>query len=127
MDPGFTIFAIDFDGTIVDHQYPNIGNEKPFAVEVLKALQAQGDKIIIWTCRDGEYRQDAVNWLEAQGFIPDAVNENVVRMGKTAQKKIYCHYCFDDRNWPTFPGWEEVALNFIEDAAVISKILTKVN
>lgn len=28
--------AVDFDGTIVEHRYPAIGRELPFAIETLK-------------------------------------------------------------------------------------------
>lgn len=31
--------AVDFDGTIVEHKYPDIGNEMLFAFATLKALQ----------------------------------------------------------------------------------------
>ena len=33
------IIAVDFDGTIVEHKYPAIGKEIPFAIETLKKLQ----------------------------------------------------------------------------------------
>ena len=46
--------AVDFDGTIVDHKYPDIGKEKPFAIDTLKQLAAEGNKLILWTSRDGD-------------------------------------------------------------------------
>ena len=33
------IIAVDFDGTIVEHRYPRIGEEIPFAIDTLKLLQ----------------------------------------------------------------------------------------
>ena len=30
--------AVDFDGTIVEHRYPEIGPEIPFATETLKMV-----------------------------------------------------------------------------------------
>ena len=43
------IIAVDFDGTIVEHKYPYIGEEKPFAVETLKQMAADGHHLILWT------------------------------------------------------------------------------
>ena len=35
------IIAVDFDGTIVEHRYPKIGEERPFAIETLKMPKPQ--------------------------------------------------------------------------------------
>jgi len=45
------IIAIDFDGTIVDHEFPRIGQLKEGVRDFMKALHKQGHKIIVWTCR----------------------------------------------------------------------------
>lgn len=54
------IIAVDFDGTIVEHRYPEIGKEMMFAFATLKALKKKGHKLILWTFRDGERLEDAV-------------------------------------------------------------------
>ena len=41
------IIAVDFDGTIVEHRYPEIGREKPFAFDTLKMLQKEGHRLIL--------------------------------------------------------------------------------
>lgn len=41
--------AIDFDGTIVEHRYPKIGNEIPFATDTLKMLMKDHHRLILWT------------------------------------------------------------------------------
>ena len=46
--------AVDFDGTIVEHRYPRIGEEIPFAVETLKLLQQEKHRLILWSVREGE-------------------------------------------------------------------------
>ena len=46
--------AVDFDGTIVEHEYPKIGREKPFATETLKMLIADHHRLILWSVREGE-------------------------------------------------------------------------
>ena len=40
------IIAVDFDGTIVEHRYPRIGEEIPFAVDTLKLLQQEKHRLI---------------------------------------------------------------------------------
>ena len=47
------IIAVDFDGTIVEHRYPAIGRELPFAIETLKKLAKEGHRLILWTVREG--------------------------------------------------------------------------
>ena len=61
---GFTI-AVDFDGTIVEHKYPAIGREKPFAIDTLKQLSFEGYKLILWTARDGNLLEEAVEFCRA--------------------------------------------------------------
>ena len=45
--------AVDFDGTIVEHRYPEIGAERPFATDTLKMLIKDRHKLILWTVREG--------------------------------------------------------------------------
>ena len=47
------IIAVDFDGTIVEHRYPAIGNEIPFAIETLKRLSEERHRLILWSVREG--------------------------------------------------------------------------
>jgi len=48
------IIAVDFDGTIVKHEYPRIGKEIPFAIDTLKRLQQSPDyQLVLWTVRQG--------------------------------------------------------------------------
>ena len=48
------IIAVDFDGTIVEHEYPAIGKPIPFAIETLLHLQKDGHRLILWTVRRGD-------------------------------------------------------------------------
>ena len=48
------IIAVDFDGTIVEHKYPEIGRELPFAIETLKKLQQERHRLILWSVREGK-------------------------------------------------------------------------
>lgn len=54
------IIAVDFDGTIVEHKYPAIGKEIPFAFETLRKLQTEHHKLILWSVREGKLLDEAV-------------------------------------------------------------------
>lgn len=53
--------AVDFDGTIVEHRYPEIGQEIPFATDTLKMLIADHHKLILWSVREGELLDEPYN------------------------------------------------------------------
>ena len=61
--------AVDFDGTIVEHRYPRIGEEIPFAVETLKLLQQEKHRLILWSVREGELLDEAIEWCRARSFM----------------------------------------------------------
>lgn len=92
------IIAVDFDGTIVKHDFPDIGKLKPGAKEALQNLHSKGIKIIIWTCRDGEYLEEMERFLKAEGIPFDAVNENLPSLGFKTSQKIYADLYIDDRS-----------------------------
>lgn len=90
------IIAVDFDGTIVTHEYPEIGKPVPGAIETLKELQARGDKLILWTMRSGETLDDAIRYCENNGIIFWGVNENPEQSKWTSSPKAYAHVYIDD-------------------------------
>lgn len=66
--------AVDFDGTIVEHQFPRIGRPIANAIEVLKKLNASGHTLIMWTYRHGETLEDAVQYCKSNGIEFYAIN-----------------------------------------------------
>ena len=70
------IIAVDFDGTIVEHKYPAIGREIPFATETLRMLMKQNHKLIMWSVREGKLLDDAVKWCKDRGVEFYAVNKD---------------------------------------------------
>ena len=68
--------AVDFDGTIVEHKYPEIGKEKPFAIQTLRTLQQEGNRLILFTSREGEKLDAAVEFCHKRGLDFYAVNSN---------------------------------------------------
>lgn len=105
--------AIDFDGTVVEHRYPQIGKERPFACEVLKQLNADGHKLILWTVRSGELLEEALAWCHERGVDFYAVNSNypvnsLFADGKGASPKVEADIYIDDRNLGGIPDWDEI-------------------
>lgn len=106
---GITI-AVDFDGTIVDHEYPGIGKEKLFAFQTLKELEKLGARIILWTFRTGKELDDAVEYCRKNGIEFYAVNKNYPEeiFNETVSRKINADIYIDDKNIGGFPGWSVV-------------------
>ena len=103
--------AVDFDGTIVEHKYPEIGKPLLFAFETLKQLQKQDHKLILWTYRSGRELEDAVEFCKKNGIEFYAVNKNYPEEKfdeKTVSRKIYADVYIDDRNAGGFPGWSKI-------------------
>jgi predicted mannosyl-3-phosphoglycerate phosphatase (HAD superfamily) len=95
------ILAIDFDGTLVKHAYPAIGEPNTHLIYKLKKLQEKGHKLILWTCRDKEELVEAVEWCKLIGLIFDAVNDDLPEIKKSFKNKslkIYADIYLDDRN-----------------------------
>ena len=80
------IIAVDFDGTIVEHKYPEIGRELPFAIETLKKLQQERHRLILWSVREGKLLQEAVDFCRERGLEFYAVNSNYAE--ETLESKI---------------------------------------
>lgn len=81
--------AVDFDGTIVTHEYPKIGREIPFAIETLKMLIRDQHRLILWSVREGELLQEAVDWCKERGVEFWAVNRIILR--KATKTTIISH------------------------------------
>lgn len=103
------LIAIDFDGTIVEHRYPEIGREIPFAIETLKKLQNDGHKLVMWSVREGDLLQEAVDWCAERGLMFYAVNRNYpeesVEINEHYHRKLSVDMFIDDRNLGGLPDW----------------------
>src|SRR5208283_4413866 len=99
--------AVDFDGTIVEHKYPEIGEELLFAIETLKELQRQQHQIILWTFRSNKELEEAVEYCSRRGLDFYAINKNFPEevFDETLSRKINADLYIDDRNLGGFPGW----------------------
>ena len=104
------IIAVDFDGTIVEHKYPEIGKEKPFAIQTLKRLQSERHMLILWTVREGKLLDEAVDFCRKRGLEFYAVNANNPDEQKkdnqtTPCRKLRADLYIDDCNIGKLPDW----------------------
>ena len=102
------VIAVDFDGTIVTHEYPRIGKPYPFAIETLKRLQQEGHhQLILWTCREGDLLQEAVDYCASKGLEFYAVNSNFREENADSirARKLEAELFIDDRNLGGIPDW----------------------
>jgi len=108
------LISVDFDGTICDHKFPDIGELLPGAVETLKDLAEAGHVLILNTCREDENRRsyltEAVNFMRKNGVEFASVNENRPEdeFRDKPGRKVYAAIYIDDRNFGGFPGWATV-------------------
>lgn len=95
------IYAIDFDGTLCKNKYPDIGNPIIKNIDFVKDLKESGEIIVLWTCRSGEYLEDALEWCKEKNIEFDYVNENTdenIDKFQSDSRKIFADYYLDDKN-----------------------------
>lgn len=96
------VYAVDFDGTLnLAQKYPELGKPNMKLIEMLIERRAEGDKVILWTCREGHLLDDAVGYCRKYGLEFDAINDNIQenknRWGNNT-RKVFADFYIDDRN-----------------------------
>ena len=102
------VIAVDFDGTIVEHKYPAIGRELPFATETLRMLIRDRHKLILWSVREGRLLDEAVEWCRERGVEFYAVNRDYPEESRehdSFSRKLKADLFIDDRNIGGLPDW----------------------
>ena len=103
------VIAVDFDGTIVEHRYPLIGKELPFAIETLQKLTQEGHRLVLWTVREGDLLDEAVEFCRSRGLEFYAVNreypEEKIEANNHYSRKLKADIWIDDRNLGGLPDW----------------------
>ena len=96
----YKIIAVDFDGTLSFATWPKLGEPNTDLINLLKKWKEKGNKLILWTCREGELLDQAVDWCKSQGLTFDAVNDNleetIAAFGDNP-RKITADYYIDDK------------------------------
>src|SRR5574340_1399991 len=95
-------FAIDFDGTCVLHCFPDVGDDCPDAVEVMRWIVDNGGKLVLNTMRSDNYENDqlhlkaAVCWFDTKGLPLAGINVNPGQSNCTSSPKVYANVYIDD-------------------------------
>ena len=96
----YNIYAVDFDGTLCENAWPDIGKPNHSLISTLKKAREKGDKVILWTCRTADRLDDAIAWCKEQGLEFDAVNENlpeIIGQFGTESRKVFADIYIDDK------------------------------
>ncbi|MBR3741106.1 MAG: hypothetical protein IKQ80_07535 [Clostridia bacterium] len=95
------VIAVDFDGCLCEAKWPEIGPARQQVINELVKQQAEGAKLILWTCREGQQLQAAVMWCLNHGLTFDAINDNLeenkARYGNNS-RKVWATEYWDDKN-----------------------------
>lgn len=94
------IWAIDFDGTLCENRWPEIGEARQDVIDIVRKAQRNGKRLILWTCREGEHLDAAIEWCRERGITFDAVNDNLPEIKERYQcnpRKITANVYLDDR------------------------------
>lgn len=122
--------AVDFDGTIVSHEYPKIGKEIPFAIQTLKMLINDGHKLILWTVREGKLLDEAIQWCHEHGIDFYAVNKDYPEEEKENNnhfsRKLKVDMWIDDRNVGGLPDWGTI-YRLISEGKTLQELLISEN
>ena len=124
------VIAVDFDGTIVKHRYPSIGQEFPFAIETLKKLTEEGHRLILWTVREGQLLEDAVTFCRERGLEFYAINRDYPEEEKEQNnhfsRKLKADLWIDDRNLGGLPDWGTI-YNMIHNRLTYEDLMNSYN
>lgn len=94
------IIAVDFDGTLVEDKFPEIGTPRQWVWNEVFRAQGMGAKIILWTSRDNARLKDAVEFCTERGLHFDAINDNLDEckvMFNNDTRKVYANEYWDDK------------------------------
>ena len=103
--------AVDFDDTIVEHKYPEIGAEIPFSIDTLKMLINDRHRLILWSVREGVLLEEAVEYCRKRGIEFYAVNKDYPEEKTTDRnfsRKLKVDMFIDDRNLGGLPDWGSI-------------------
>ena len=130
--------CIDFDGTMVEHEFPYLGKPIDDSVYWMQRYVVAGAKIVLWTMRSGRELQHAVDYCAQAGIELYGVNRNPSQDEWTSSPKAYgniyiadaafgCPLVFEDGKRP-YVDWSVVGpavYKLIEENANINPHFSK--
>lgn len=101
------VLAVDADGTIWNHTWPNIGSPIKDCKDVMLRLAQRGHMFVLWTARQGRPLQRAIKFLKYNNYPISYFNVNIPN-APYRSKKIYADLYIDDRNIGGLIPWLEI-------------------
>lgn len=110
------IYAVDFDGYLCDECWPQIGAPHLEIIEHFKQLKAEGNYLILWTCREGALLDEAISWCESYGLSFDQHNHSNPEMVAKYydSRKVGADYYCDDKSYWLMPALKDPTSVLIE-------------
>lgn len=121
-----TIYAVDFDGTLVKNEFPGIGEPNKKVVEYVRERKRQGDIIILWTTRKNEFLDEALQFCQQHNIPIDYANENVPWLDFETSSKIFADVYIDDRGYNPF-GKADNQVKLCKDEEILRRQNKKPN
>lgn len=121
----YKIYAVDFDGTLCENKWPEIGEPIQEMINYCIKLREQGHKLILWTCRKDEKLKEAVKWCNERGLFFHAVNENLpdeIVKYNNDPRKVGADYFIDDKNL-FIPGFSSKPIEVFENQEQLNQSL----
>ena len=112
------IIAVDFDGTLVEDKFPEIGEPIEANWNMVREAIDKGAKIILWTSRDNERLRAAVEFCTERGLHFDAINDNldeVKVLFNNSTRKVYANEYWDDKAIAGFCCTESILVKNDDD------------
>jgi len=119
--------CVNFDGTIVEYDYPRIGEPVPGAIESLKRLQDYGANIILFTMRSGTQLLQSINYLKVNGINLYGININPSQTEWTQSPKAYGDYHIDDSSLGTPLIYKKGKRPYVNWKEVMIELETRIN
>lgn len=95
-----TVLAVDFDGTLCTNAWPEIGEPNTALINKLIRFRKEGGELILWTCREGDALDNAVEWCYERDLYFDAINENLpdwTKLFGNNSRKVGADWYIDDK------------------------------
>jgi len=96
------VVAVDFDGTLVENNFPEIGEPNKEVMQYVRDKKEEGAIIILWTTRQNDFLQEALDFCEQYDIPIDYANRNAPGIGFETSNKIFADIYVDDRGYNPF-------------------------